>query len=270
MERSFDNSRKLADYIYKDMSPEETVEFEMEISGDPQLSESYELNMQVKNYLQAKIQLEEMRSDPMLENAEKLADMAFDLESPDEKSHKLIPKKPKKNRFRNMAIATVIAASVTIIIAVGILPTNMDPDSLFEHYYEPFGASDFSQRGEGQEKYVDIAQGINYYVDGNYSQSIDQFDQLASDPTIQSEVQFFSALSYMGLGQYPDAQPMLESVLVSDSRYQTETLWYLSLCYLKAGEFEQVNTLLGQLEQYDGLYQKDAQALLKKLRRFKK
>lgn len=269
MERNLDSNRRLADYIYKDLSPEEMVEFETEISGDPLLSESYELNMQVKNYLQAKVQLEEMRSDPMLENAEKLADMAFDLESHDEKKHKLIPTRPKKNRTRNMAIATAIAASVTIIIAVGILPSNMDPDRLFEQYYEPFGASDFSQRGEVNEVYGDIAQGINYYMDGNYNQSIGQFVELSSDPTIQSEVHYFTALSYMGLGQYPDAQSMLESVVGNENRYQTETLWYLSLCYLKTGESGKANTLLGQLVQYDGLYQKDAQTLLKKLRRFK-
>lgn len=259
----------MADYIYKDLGPEEMVEFEMEISSDPQLSESYLLNMQVKDYLQAKVQLEEMRSDPLLENAEKLADMAFDLEPPEERNHKSIPKGPKKNRIRNLTFATAIAASVTIILAVGLFPSKMNPDRLFDRYYEPVEASDYSQRGEANEKYRDIANGITNYVDGNYHQSIDQFSALATDPAIQSEVHFFTALSYLGLGQYVDAQSMLESVLVGDNRYQAETLWYLSLCYLKTGEIVKANALLEQLELHDGMYQKDAQTLLKNLRRFK-
>ena len=80
MEHNYKRNRRLADYIYNDLSPEEQVEFEMELSNDPELSEYYELNTQVKEYLQTKIQLEEMRSDPMLEDAEKLADLAFQTE----------------------------------------------------------------------------------------------------------------------------------------------------------------------------------------------
>jgi hypothetical protein len=267
MERKLDRNRRLADYIYNDLSSEEVVEIEKEISHDPQLSEFYLLNMQVKDYLQSKVQLEEMRSDPLLEDAEKLADMAFDIESNYKLDHESIPS-PKRNRIRNMAFVAAVAASVTIIIAVGIIPFKIDQDRLFDRYYEPIEASDYSQRGEANEMYRDIAMGINNYVEGDYRQSIDRFSKLASDPIIQSEVRFFTALSYLGLGEYQSAQSILESVHDGTNRYQPETLWYLSLCYLKTGEFDKANTLLGQLEIYDGLYKKDAQTLRKKLRRF--
>ncbi|MCK5068444.1 MAG: tetratricopeptide repeat protein [Bacteroidales bacterium] len=268
MGRNLDRNRRLADYIYKDLSTEEVVEIEKEISGDPQLSDSFLLNMQVKDYLQSKVQLEEMRSDPQLEDAEKLADTAFDIESHDELDQESIPIGPKRNRIRNIAFAAAVAASITIIFAVGIIPSRIDQDRLFDRYYEPVEASDYSQRSEANEMYRDIAIGINNYVAGNYRQSIDQFSKLASDPAIQSEVRFFTALSYLGLGQYQSAQNILESVHDGDNRYQAETLWYLSLCYLKTGDFNEANALLGQLEIYDGLYKEDAQTLRKKLRRF--
>lgn len=269
MKHNLDRNRRLADYIYNDLGPEEIVEIEREISIDPQLSESYRLNMQVKDYLQAKVQLEEMRSDPQLENAERLADLAFNVESPNEQHHELNPVARPGRRIRNMTFAAAIAATVTIIIAVGIIPSNIDQDRLFDRYYEPIEASDYSQRGEPNEMYSDIANGINHYIDGNYSQSIDQFNELASDPAIRSEVHFFTGLSYMGLGQYQSAQNILELVVNGKSRYQPETLWYLSLCYLKTGEFEKATALLEQLEMYDGMYKEDAQTLRKKLRRFK-
>ena len=267
MEHKLDRNRRLADYIYDDLGPEGIVEIEKEISNDPQLSESYRLNMQVKDYLQAKIQLEEMRSDPQLENAEKLADMAFEFQT--EKSHESKPAGQPGRRLRNMVFVTAIAATVTIIIAVGILPSNINQDQLFDRYYEPIEASDYSQRGELNEMYRDIADGINSYRDGNYRQSIDQFDKLASDRSIRAEVHFFTGLSYMGLEEYQPAQNNLELIADGHSRYQAETLWYLSLCYLKTGEFEKATALLGQLEAYDGMYKKDTQTLLKKLRRFR-
>ena len=269
MRNKTDIHRRLADYIYDDLSPEEIVEMETEISLDPQLSEAYRLNMQVKDYLQAKIQLEEMRSDPVLEDAEKLADMAFELESMDEEEPVIIPVGRKKNRVRTMAFTAAIAATVSIIIAVGVLPSTIDQDRLFDAYYAPIEASDYSQRGLADETYSDIAIGINHYMDGNYIQSIEQFNTRASDPAFRSEVHFFTGLSYLGLGQYEDAQKSLELVLKGGSRYQPEALWYLGLCHLKTGAFEKANTVLGELEHYDGLYQEDAQLLRKKLRRLK-
>ena len=266
MERKLDRNRRLADYIYNDLNPQEVVEMEREISLDPQLSDSYELNMQVKGYLQAKIQLEEMRSDPQLEDAEKLAEMAF--ENPSSKGMEPQPvRRPGRKLIRNMAFVAAVAAGVTIIIAVGLVPSNMNQDRLFDHYYAPFEASDNSQRGEN-ELYRNVAAGINSYVEGNYNQSIGQFSKLSSDPALQSEVHLYSALSYLGLGEYRSAQEILQSSLEGGTRYQAETLWYLSLCHMKNGEIDQANAVLSRLEMYDGLYKKDAQNLRKKLRRF--
>ena len=267
MKRYLDRNRRLADYIYNDMDPEEMVMIESDLQNDAEFSESYLLNREVKDYLQAKLQLEEMRSDPQLEDAEKLADMAFGTESSEEEAQLTIPT-GRRNRMRTISFAAAIAATATIIIAVGIVPALTNQDRLFDRYYEPIAASDFTQRGESNEIYRDIALGINDYLDGNYRQSIDQFGDLAFDPAIQSEVQFFTALSHLGLGQFQDAQNILKPLVDSDMRYQAEVLWYLSLCYLKTGASVDANTHLEQLENYDGMYKKDAQSLRKKLRRF--
>lgn len=268
MKHTADRNRILADYLYNDLDPEERDVLEREINKNPELYESYQVNVQVKDYLQAKIQLEEMKADPQLELAEQLAEMAFVAESLDRTEQETIPIGRRK-KIRYITYAAAIAATVAIIVSVGIMPSSIDQDRLFDRYYEPIEASDFSQRGEPNEMYGEIARGINYYNNGDYSQSIDQFSTLASNPTIQSEVQFFTALSSLGLGEYQIAQSTLESLVDIDMRYQAETLWYLSLCYLKTSELEKANALLGQLELYDGMYKQDAQTLRKKLRRFK-
>jgi len=267
MEEKIDRHRRLADYLYDDLNGEEAGVIEQEISSGPQWSESYQLNRQVKDYLKAKVLLEEMRSDPLLEDAEKLAEMAFDLDAPGESVQEPHSIKPERNRIRNMAVISAVAAGLAIILAVGIIPSNLDQDRLFDRYYAPLEASDYSQRGISTQAYQDIALGINHYLEGNFGQSIDQFQSLATDPALQSEVNFFAGLSYLGLGQYPLAQSHLESVLEGYSRYQAEALWYLGLSYLKTGNYDQADKVLAQLELYDGLYQKDAQSLRKKLRR---
>ena len=209
-----------------------------------------------------------MRSDPQLEEAEKLAAMAFETEPHPEKEPVTIPLGRRSKRVRNLIVVMAIAAGLAILITFGILPSGMNPDRLYDRYYAPLAATDYSQRGDATEVYRDIARGINHYMDGNYSKSLVQFGLLASDPAVRSEVQFYTALSYVGLGQYQLAQSFLEPVVNADSKYQAEALWYLSLLYLKAGKFNQADSLLARLELYDGLYQKDTQALRKKLRRF--
>ena len=267
MDEKIDRHRRLADYIYDDLSAEEAGVIEKEISSDPRWSESYQLNRQVKNYLRAKVLLEDMRSDPLLEDAEKLAEMAFALDAPGESGQEPPSTKPRRNRVRNMVVISSVAAGLAIVLAVGIIPSNLDQDRLFDRYYAPLEASDYTQRGNDTQAYLDIALGINHYLEGNYGQSIDQFQNLAADPALQSEVDFYTGLSYLGLGQYSLAQSHLESVLEGDSRYQAEALWYLGLSYLKTENYDQANKVLAQLELYDGLYQNDAQSLRKKLRR---
>jgi hypothetical protein len=268
MEHKLDREKRLADYIYDDLGPEEIVEFEDEISKDPRLSESYRLNMQVKEYLQAKLQLEDMRSDPQLEHAEKLSDIVFEIQSQDVQNHESHPDDHKRKRIRNMAFAAAIAASVIIIIAVGIVPGSIDQDRLFERYYEPIEASNYTQRGQFNELYGKLAESINNYMEGNYEQSISLFNELASEPAIRPEVELFTGLSYMGLGEVQRAHNILQISVDGNTRYLPEALWYLSLCCLKEHKVEKAVVLLGQLQTYDGMYKDDAQALLKKLRRF--
>ena len=57
---------RLTNYIYNDLDPEEIVKIEQELCEDPELSESYRMNVKDKNNMKAKIQLEEMKSDPMM------------------------------------------------------------------------------------------------------------------------------------------------------------------------------------------------------------
>jgi len=267
MERKTDLHKSLADYLYDDLNSEEVGTIEQEISSDPEWSEAYLLNRQVKDYLQAKIQLEDMRSDPQLEEAGKLADMAFDQDAPEQKLPENLQTVSRRKRKRTLAVLSAVAAGLATILVVGISNTNVDQDRLFERYYAPFEASDYNQRGNASQAFREIALGINDYLEGNYGQSIDQFHKLSSDPALQSEVNFFKGLSYLGLGQYSLAQSHLESVLGGNSRYQAETLWYLGLSYLKTGDYDQADKVLAQLELYDGLYQNNAQFLRKKLRR---
>ena len=168
---------------------------------------------------------------------------------------------------RKLLVPSLVAV-VLIIVAVIIFPVGRNQDQLYNHYYVPIAASDFSQRG-AHNTFPVLAEAINFYMDSDYQATINHLEQVTSGTVIQLDVHFFKGLSLMGLGRYQDAESELKKIVELNSRYQPDCMWYLSLCYVKTGDFTQASLLLDQLTSYDGLYRKDGQILLKKLRRLK-
>lgn len=269
MTRNSDKRIRLADYIFDDMDPGERERIEKEIREDPEISESHDLNVKVKDYLKAKIRLEEMRSDPGLDEAEKLADQADDNQE--------VIREPEGNkstgrswvRGRRLIFTAAIAASVAALVLVGIYRPFTTSERLFRDYYEPLDASGYSQRGEVNALYQDLSEGINSYANGNFNEAKLIFDRLGSVYRDQPEVQFFRGLTYIGLKQYQYAKVTLEDYIYNNSRYLPEAIWYLSLCCLKTGDLKEAEDLLIRMNAYEGMYKKDAQALWRKLQRIR-
>ncbi len=263
------NETKMANYLYDDMAQEEIVEFERELSADAELSESYRMNRLVKEYLETKVLLEELKSDPSLAEAERVADLAFgNTHAPEDQA----VNDPGNTRSRGRKIyiySTAIAAAIAILVVFRFVVPLSNTDRLYQNYYVPLDASDYSQRGEVNELYGQLSEGINSYIQGNYQLSNSLFMEMESVYKNQPEVQLFSALSYMGLEQFEPAREILALYIENNFRYMPEAIWYLSLCYLKTGESDKAGELLSQLQAYDGMYKEDAQSLEKKLRRIR-
>ena len=265
------NSRiRLANYIYDDLGPEEIVEIEQELVKDPELSESYRLNMQVKEYLKAKIQLEEMKSDPSLDEAEKLANLAFENESAGDEIIENDPQRVPGVSRKWFIYSSAIAAAIVMLIVIRVFVPFTSSDRLFQNYYEPLNASDHSQRDKVQDLNLNLTDGINSYIQGNYERSSLLFNQMGSVQEVQPEVQLFRGLNYMALGQYEPAREILNNYIENNYRYLPEATWYLSLCYLKTGDVNEARLHLTQLDAYEGMYKEDAQALARKLQRIKR
>jgi hypothetical protein len=260
MNQKSDTHIKLASYLFNDLEPEEIKEMDRQMADDQELAESYRLQVQVRDYLKARIQLEEIRSDPMLEEAESLAEHAFRKE-----------KEPGAGRQREWSgYIPAAAAVVLVLLVIRIWVPVWNPDRLYHRYYEPLSAADYTQRNEAGIPDTYLSGGIQSYNKGQYERSLFLLQQVGNDPAYIPDVMLFRALDHMGLEQYPAARDLLEDYLKNPTRYLPEATWYLSLCYLKTGEYEKARENLIQLEEYEGFYQDQAVDLVKKLRRIRK
>ena len=268
MKNNARNKHRLADYLYSDLEPDDSLEFERKISENPELAESYHFNVRVRDYLKAKIQLEEMRSDPLLGEAEKQAELAFENDSVTRGPGDI---RSGSNRgFRKkLRYIPAVAAVIVILLVIRLFVPVTNPDTLFKAYYEPLSATDYNQRGEIDVVFPNLSEGINLYNQGDYEQSIRILDKVKSVQDDLSEVDLFQGLNYIGLERYGTARGILDHYIENNTRFLPEAYWYLSLCYLKTGEYAKSRALLTRLEAYDGMYSEDAQALERKLRRIK-
>ena len=259
---------KLANYLYDDMGPEEMVDFEQELLNSPELSESYRINTKVKEYLKAKVVLEEMKSDSSLVEAERLAESALSRESDTQEPRKNEKKNTGRRQYK-ITYILAIAAVVTIGIIIRSFVPFTDTERLYITHYEPLNAPDYIQRNELNGSNQLFSEAINWYKQGNYEQSTLLFNQLDELSNHAPEINLYKGLNHLGLEQYDVAEKELDTYIKGNSRYLPEALWYFSLCCLKNGDIEKARFHLEQLTAYEGKYKKDAQSLVRKLRRMK-
>jgi len=251
----------------------------------------------VRDYLKAKVQLEEMRNDPGLEEAVRLAEYAMEpadgsnadkgsgsasrqtvMRSLKEPGPGSLPtgRLPIKgigsgmhSWRRPLLFAAALAASLAVVLCIRAwMP--QDPGKLYYSYYLPFEASDFTRRGDVEEKYRDVSDAIRSYLSGDYHETIRSFGRLSSEPGLMPEVFLFRGLSYMGLGLFENAETELQNCLDDGTRYRPEALWYLSLCKLRLEKYEEAGKLLVDLEYYSGMVGENARELGEKIRRIRK
>jgi tetratricopeptide (TPR) repeat protein len=264
-------SKKLAGYVYGDLDPGEAAQIQGEISQDKDLADSYRLNVKVRDYLKAKLQLEEMRNDPDLEQAMLWADLTVvPDQNPVTGTRIRQSSGPGRHKLRKpLWIASAVAASIVLMLCLKTL-MQQEPGKLYYSYYQPFEASNFTRRGDAEEAYRNVTDAINTYLSGDYAETVRLFGQISSDPGLMPEVYFFRGLSYLGLGMFENAETELQSCIIDGTRYRPEALWYLSLCKLRMEKYDEAGDLLVELEYYAGMYGELARDLGRKISRIRK
>ena len=171
----------------------------------------------------------------------------------------------RKSLFLRYAIPAAAAVLGAILLVKSLLPS-YEPDRLFTKYYEPMSAISPVTRSANGAEMDSYTSAIESYNNKNYQAAAAGFsDALLQDP-LNISCHFFMGITQMALGNYDQAENILEGVINSQGEYVKEARWYLGLAYIKTGNIEKASGCFDILAQSPGYYSDRAEKILRRLR----
>lgn len=240
----------IEDFIDGELSVDLFAKFNAEYTDNLDLQAEVELRRQVN---------EAISENEIIDLRAKLKEARNEAES--QKVKMLIPHS-KSDYFR--FLRTSVAIIVVLLGIGGVLHNGfLSLDGTYNHFYNsPSWSPERSVTNE-----ITLLQEANFhFVNSEYGQVIQLLDRLenADEKPVFS---FYKGASYQNLGKFDEAITEYTKVInEGDNLFVEEAEWYRTLCYLKIADKNKAkNELLAVIER-KGHFEKDAKAVLRRLK----
>ncbi|TRX01333.1 tetratricopeptide repeat protein [Flavobacterium gawalongense] len=227
-------------YLQDELSAEEKVKFEKELSEDPELASAFETFKELNLHLENKFGNAD-EFDSFKENLKSISNAHFKAS------------KPKVINFKPWIY--LIAASVTVLI--GLFLFNPNPN--FEDFNQYENAY-FTERGDVDKN---LKQAEETFNAKKYKAAIPFFEAVLKEKKTP-EIQYFYGISLLEANKIKDAEVVFNELKSGTSIYKNKAIWSLALSKLKQKDYKSCKEILltipSDYEDYD-----QVQELLKEL-----
>lgn len=219
-------------YLTNELSAEERINFEKQLSDNPEMAEAFEIFKELNLHLDAKFGI----ANDL--NAFKQNVKSISKKNLKTKSSKVVTFRP----WQYLA-----AASVAIMFGLFLFQTT---NPSFEDYNEPENAY-FTERGDVN---ANLKKAEEEFNKKNYREAIPYFEAVLKDNK-SAEIQYFYAISLLEDNQIQKAETNLLQLKSGTSIYKDKAVWYLALSKLKQKKYESCKEILltisDDFEDYD-------------------
>ena len=219
-------------YLADELSSEEKISFEKQLSEDTELATSFEIFKELNLHLENKFG-----------NETELNAFKKNLKTISKENFKV--KKSKVVAFKPWQYA--IAASVAVLVGLFVFQ-NINPS--FDDYNNPEMAT-FIERGNINEN-LKLAQ--DAFNAKEYKKAIPYFETVLNTNKAP-EIQYFYAVSLLEVNQFQKAETNLSELKAGTSIYKNKATWYLALSKLKQKDYDSCKAILltipDDFEDYD-------------------
>lgn len=185
-------------------------------------------------------------------------------------SKEIISIVPETNFSIHRMWKTSAAILIFLIGMAGVLNNGISSlDKVYDKYYEVPNWSPERSVTSGLSYSLQYYQEGNlHYVNGEYEKAIKVYDKALLNIDNEKYVfNFFKGASLQNLDRYQEAIPEFNQVISNgDNMFIEEAEWFKSLCHLKLGNNNMARRELLAIIERNGSYEKNAKAVLRRLK----
>jgi tetratricopeptide (TPR) repeat protein len=290
------DDKNIIRYLDEEMKEDERLEFEKEISGNPDLAKKVEtfrnlqklagktmrqaddpedsLDQETREEIrQAVIDFKEGNKNDLPEEVDetiKSARQAFEQRrGKRQQAGELTEPGPQRSNIRRIrsiwfrAAAVLVLAVVVSFLIFRPFKSKLAKD-LYTEYYKEFSMTE--EMNELSRTDDELLFAIKVYEAGDYDRAIIMFEMLADSSMLRGYSLFYAGHAYMHMKLNDKAIETFQELLNdAPGDLIAATRWYLALCYLKKGEATLSKEQLLLIEEMDSPYRRDARMLLRDL-----
>jgi hypothetical protein len=211
--------------------------------------------------------LNKVSPDPMSEERKEFITNALvEAESDFDRNALSKNRKSIKKIISSRFVLPAAAALIGVFLLLKVLLPSNNPDNLFVKYYEPVNAISPVTRSADAAGTDSYAAAVESYNNKNYQAAAKAFsDAIMKDP-MNISPRFFLGITQIELGNYNQAENILEDIISRQSEYIKEARWYLGLAYIKTGDRQKARECFEILAKSPGFYSVRAGNILRHLR----
>ena len=245
------SEQNIEDYIDGILEGEALEIFKSELNDNLDLSAEVELRRKVNEAINEK-DIFELRKE-----------LASARESAETKKVKMLI--PETGTDKLKFLRTSVAVVIVLLGFTGILRNSfVSVDHTYDNFYK---APSWSPERSLSEEVSVLQQANTAYMRSDYNEVINILTELP-EASVQNPVfSFYRAASLQNLEKFKDAIHSYSEVIQNgDNMFIEEAEWYRGLCYLKLGDYDKANKELLAVMERKGHFEKDAKAILRRLK----
>ena len=252
-------------YIQKELTADEVVAFEQELSENEELREAFILYQKLHEMMSVQQDIEDKEGavQQNIKRSSKVFFESYNDRSKDTGKTEVSHQSKVRNLNNNKRWLSIAAGLIGVLLAAYFLFTLFVPDDnkqysnaeLFAQYQSSFPPENFADKSGGKSYLIQAEQA---YKQGNYEVTVQNLNHYISET--QEDITDYRIYRCRGISQLHlnlyDAAIKDFELLKTQPTFKNEAHWYLALLYLKKGERNKTKAELDNIEKQSTLHRK--------------
>jgi hypothetical protein len=240
-------------YIYNQLSDEQLISFEAE------LSENKDLQAEIK--LIRSIDLAINESDVMQLRGS-IQNIAAQIASEKQTERSFAG----KFKARKIVYAAVAASLIIMLSISGLLSRQSSQDELYQKFYTTYQTTGINRSANITANQT-LSEALQKLDNQEYKSAINLFNEVIGRDQKNMVGHFYAGVSLQETGKYKSAIQEYQTVMTDkDNLFVEQANWYIGLCYLQTSDDKKAYNQFKKIAKNEGFYQLKAQAILRKMK----